>query len=330
MRLNKIYLDGALRTLSERRKKNRQLEDARRSEVLEKLPEYGELEAELALTMTDVISSVLDKSGENDSDFALEKNRAIKKQMDELLEKNGYPADYLEPVYTCPKCKDTGNTCNEWCECLCRLTNEMAAAELNANAPLAKSRFDNFSLKCYSDKTTENSAASPLEIMKNNFEYCKRFTEEFDGKGSGILMIGGTGLGKTHLSLAIANVLIEKGFCVVYASVPELIRRIKSQFGKDNNDGEDDSTVSLATSCDLLILDDLGAENSTEWCVSMLYEIINTRQNRRLPIIVSTNLEPNVLRLKYQDRLSSRMFSMKILVFAGSDNRIEFSDNFNR
>ena len=76
------------------------------------------------------------------------------------------------------------------------------------------------------------------------------------------------------------------------------------------------------------ILDDLGAENSTDWCVSMLYEIINTRQNRRLPLIINTNLDFDELRDKYQDRLSSRMFSMKILFFEGYDNRIEFSENF--
>lgn len=324
MRINKIYLDDALKELSDRRSRNKQLEEHRHSEVLKKLPEYEQLERTLALNMSNAISSMLDKGSENAGvGIALKQNQTIQQQMTELLEKNGYPADYLDPIYTCRKCKDTGNTGYEWCECLCRLTNEMAAAELNENAPLARSSFDNFDLGRYPDTADENDA-SPRVIMQRNLEYCEKFADDFNGKGKGILMIGNTGLGKTHLSLAIANKVIEKGFCVVYGSVPELIRKIQNeQFNKAEGD-----TLSLATSGDLLILDDLGAENSTDWCVSMLYEIINTRQNHRLPIIINTNLTPYELKEKYQDRLSSRMFSMKVLCFIGNDNRVALSENF--
>ena len=248
MRLNKMYLDGALKTLSERREQNKRLENTRRSEILKKIPEYEKLEAELALTMNEVISLALDKSAltEEKVNAAFEKNQAIRQKMNDLFEKNGYPADYLEPIFTCPKCRDKGNTGSEWCECLCRLTNEMAAAELNQNAPLAKSRFDNFDLNRYPDETPKKESVSPREIMRDNFEYCKKFSEDFRGEGSGVLMMGSTGLGKTHLSLGIANVLIKKGFCVVYGSVPELIRKIQDQqFGRADGD-----ILSLATSCD--------------------------------------------------------------------------------
>ncbi|MDE6732074.1 MAG: ATP-binding protein [Oscillospiraceae bacterium] len=299
------------------------LEEQRRAEISEKLPQYEELEKSLSATMSDAVNAVLNKSPEDKVEEIYKKNYTIRKQMDELLESTGYPADYLDSIYTCKLCKDTGNTGNEWCECLCRLTNELAAAELNANTPLDRCNFVNFDTACYPD-VSDGELENPREMMQSNFEFCKKFAENFSGKGSGILMIGETGLGKTHLSLSIANVLIEKGFCVAYGSVPELVRRIQNeQFGRAEGD-----TLSLATDSDLLILDDLGSENSTDYCVSMLYEIINTRQNRRLPFIINTNLDFNEIKIRYQDRLYSRMASIKILFFSGNDNRVEFSENF--
>lgn len=327
MRVNKLYLEAALKVLEERRSSNKQLEERRREEILNKLPEYEELERQLMQTMTDMIAAVMDKSlpVKEITVDALNKNKQIQRQTDELLERNGYPADYLDPIYTCPICKDKGNTGNDWCECLRSLTNKMAAKELNENAPLEKSRFDNFDLERYSDRTDKENSVSARDIMQTNFEYCKRFSEEFNGKGSGILMVGNTGLGKTHLSLAIANKLIDKGFCVVYGSVTELIRKINSeQF--DDVEGD---TMSLVKGCDLLILDDLGVENKSEWNASLLYEIINARQNKRAPMIISTNLDLNELTQCYGDRLSSRMFSMKVMFFEGTDNRVAYSENYN-
>lgn len=323
MRLNKMYLDDALKELANRRSGNLKLETLRRAEISTKLPKYEELEQSLAATMRDAVSSVLNKSPDAEIEDIFRKNYALRRQMDELLESSGYPADYLDSIYTCKVCKDTGNTGSEWCECLCRVTNEMAAAQLNANAPLDRCSFNSFDLTRYPD-VFDGELGNPREMMRVNFEYCKKFAESFSERGSGILMIGETGLGKTHLSLSIASALIEKGFCVVYSSVPELVRRIQNeQFGRAEGD-----TLSLAMDSDLFILDDLGSENSTDWCVSMLYEIINTRQNRRLPLIINTNLDFDELTARYRDRLSSRMFSMKILFFSGKDNRVEFSENF--
>lgn len=155
--------------------------------------------------------------------------------------------------------------------------------------------------------------------MEQNLADCRKFADAFNGKGYGLLMIGNTGLGKTHLSLAIANSLIQKGWCVVYGSTPEFLRRLdKEQF--KNADGD---TMSLLTDCDLLILDDLGAENNTDRYTALLYEIVNARQSRSLPMIVNTNLNMDMLKQRYLDRLWSRLFSLRVLFFCGSDNRLK-------
>lgn len=326
MRLNKYYFDDAMRILAQRRERNERLEQHRLAEIHEKLPEYGRIEKKLADNMSAALNGIYDgkKSDISGLKEAMEENIVILKDMNALLKENGYPADYLDPIYSCPKCKDKGNTGNEWCECLCRLTNELAAAKLNEDAPLDRCTFDSFKLSFYSDETDSESGVSARFIMESNLAACKKFAEEFDGTGKGILMMGNTGLGKTHLSLGIANVIIPRGFCVLYSTVNELIRKInREQFDEAEGD-----TLSLAKDCDLLILDDLGVEKVTEWSASLLYEIVNTRQNRRVPIIASTNLDFDELREKYHDRISSRLFAMQQMFFEGNDNRVDLSENF--
>lgn len=313
-----------MKIIAERTERNKRLEERRTEEIRQKLPEYVKLERKLADNMSAAAKNVADKEKRDISVLkrVIDDNRVIVKDMNALLEAHGYPADYLDPIYTCPKCRDKGNTGSEWCKCLLKIINELAAAELNENAPLDKCRFDNFRLDIYSDKGDDD--ISSRDIVESNLNACKKFAESFDGTGKGILMVGNTGLGKTHLSLSIANVLIPRGFCVLYSSANELIRKIN----KEQFEGQDGDTLSLAKDCDLLILDDLGVEKVTEWSSSLLYEIINTRQNRRAPIIANTNLDLDELKEKYKDRISSRLFSMKIMFFEGSDNRVNLSENF--
>ena len=110
MRLNKQYLDDGLNELLKRKEKNQKLGEKRRAEIYGKIPEYEQLEKELAATMRSAVNSIFDKTAGTDVETELQKNRHIQQQMSELLEKNGYPADYLDPIYTCQKCKDKGNT----------------------------------------------------------------------------------------------------------------------------------------------------------------------------------------------------------------------------
>ena len=318
MGFNEQFFNAAMDRLNQRRADNRIIGELRRDEVNEKIPEYRELSQHLAETGQKLVSLIM-KGGDTAQGVAqLEKdNLDTQKCMTELLKTAGYPEDYLKPVYTCPKCRDKGTVNGKWCSCFHRLMLEEAAKELNESSPLELSSFESFRLDYYPDKIDPALHVSERVIMQRNFDFCKEYAENFTAKSEGILMSGATGLGKTHLSLAIASRVLEKGYSVIYGSAPELLRIIEREyFGKSDKD-----TMSALIGCDLLILDDLGAEMEKQLYDSLLYEIINSRVSRGLPMIVSTNYSTSELTKHYSDKICSRLLSFRLMAFVGSDIR---------
>ena len=242
------------------------------------------------------------------------KNRslALQNERKELLMKNGFTTDFLEVKYTCPKCKDTGYIDGKICSCLLGILKQEAYKELNAASPLSLSTFKDFSLDYYSGEEKAK--------MSTVLEYCKRYASSFSLSSKSIVMLGGTGLGKTHLSLAIASEAIEKGFGVVYGTIQSFARKFESERFKDL----EESTFSTLLDCDLLILDDLGTEISSSYIAASIYEIIDTRLMKNLPTIISTNLETKEMQTRYSERLVSRLFgNFYILNFVGKDMRLK-------
>ncbi len=318
MSFNEHYFNAAMDRLNSRRANNKILTDMRRQEVYEKLPEYRELADRLAETGHKLILLIMQGGEVSQGVSQLEHdNRSTQRCMAELLKNAGYPVDYLEPIYTCPKCKDKGTADGKWCSCFRRLMLEEAAKELNENSPLELSSFESFRLDLYPDLINPDLRVSERVIMERNLAYCREYAERFSTGSEGILMTGATGLGKTHLSLAIASGVMDKGFSVIYGSSPELLRILEREyFGKSDND-----TMSALTGCDLLILDDLGAEMDKPLYGSLLYEMINSRISRGLPMIVSTNYSTGELGKHYQDKICSRLLSFHLMPFYGSDIR---------
>jgi DNA replication protein DnaC len=171
--------------------------------------------------------------------------------------------------------------------------------------------FDTFSLKMYENQ----------EEMAELLNYARNYVQDFASIKENVLFVGGTGMGKTHLSTAIAKSLIEKGYGVIYETAQNIFFDFENDRFIDRFGGaEPEATKYLE--CDLLIIDDLGAENITPFTVSCLYNIINTRLNKNLPIIASTNFDSKEIRGKYHDRITSRLFSDFIIKkFYGTDIR---------
>ncbi|HPU58162.1 MAG TPA: ATP-binding protein, partial [Candidatus Avimonas sp.] len=154
--------------------------------------------------------------------------------------------------------------------------------------------------------------------MKEIIEYCKNYAEDFDCNSPSLLLRGATGTGKTHVSLSIAKVAIDKGFGVIYGPVQKLLHKIeKEHFGRADGNSED-----MMIECDLLILDDLGTEFSSPFYTSCLYNLINSRILDGKPTIISTNFNQNELMERYGEQITSRIIGNFVpLTFMGKDIR---------
>ena len=321
MGLNYEIYNRAIDIIGARRIAAKAENDRRFEEVNQKIPEIAEVNSQLAKTGLEIVNVI--RSGEDVSQ-RIESMKAKNLQAQELIRKllkdNGYPEDYLQIKYKCEKCFDTGFTGGGQCECLKSVISALSVREMNSNSQIKLCSFDTFDISYFRGKTPEETSAC-RDVMSRIFSYCKTYAEGFSTESQNILMFGKTGLGKTHLSLAIANQVIRKGYDVLYDSAVNYLMQIeKEHFGRD--DSGRDTLQSLLTA-DLLILDDLGAEYDTPFYTSTIYNIINTRLNRSLPTIISTNLNHEGIQKKYDDRIVSRLFAIyQCLEFVGTDIRL--------
>lgn len=266
------------------------------------------------------VGLLLFKTACNGGDIApiRERNLFLGEERKRALKKLGLAEDYTEVKYTCSECSDSGFVDTRMCKCFREMLIKENIKSSGMGALIEKQSFENFDLSRYKDNAEEYSK------MKSNLGFAKNYAEDFDKAPTTMLLIGSTGTGKTHLSTAIAKTVIEKGYEVLYDSAQNIISafendRFRSGYGHYEPEGD------KYFDCDLLILDDLGTEFVNQFTVSCLYNLINTRQNKGLHTIISTNLLPTQITAKYEDRIYSRIMGRdsKILFFKGKDNRIE-------
>lgn len=318
MASSELYRKAAAEIERRRMAVNRETEERER-EIFAKFPEIAEIRSVMAQTAAQLSACIIkrDKNYKDAFDRIRKNNQDAARMISEILTANGYPEDYLSPHYRCEFCLDRGYVDGKPCGCLTRLIGKLAAEELNKSANMPGANFDNFSTDYYKNVIVNNMDC--YKVMQQNFEYCKKYAAEFSCKSESILMYGRTGLGKTHLSMAIARELAEKGFTVIYGSVINLLKKVEDEnFGRSEQNG----TLESLFNCDLLILDDLGAENVNSFNGATLYNIINTRINKGVPFIISTNFTLEEIQNFYGERIASRItFCGKRMQFTGRDIR---------
>lgn len=309
--------EQARRELDRRRNSAEKVQKAHHDEIASKFPELLQIEQDMAKAGLSVIKAL--GMGDDSVDYIKRLEKAsldAQKKRAELLKANGYPEDYLKVKYFCSKCGDKGFKDGFMCSCHKQILKNNAYNKLCSQFPVDKCTFGNFDLNYYPDS---GSDITPRKRMTAVFDYCKSYAENFTTRSPGLLMLGQTGLGKTHLSLAIAGQVINRGYGVIYASAQNILNKLESEkFGK----GDSDDTQQKLIECDLLILDDLGTEFSTQFTVSVIYNIINSRLLSSKPTIISTNLTMEQLEKTYSQRVSSRILSeYTLLRFDGTDIR---------
>ncbi len=320
MSYSSATLSKAAQILESRRNKAQRTQLARHLEVTEKLPIISQYEAQLSETGLSVVKAIgMGSDAEEYIKQLSEINLEMQSRIKSLLKENGYPENYLEVPYTCTNCSDTGYKGGYICECRKELLKELAKKELAAVSTSDKCRFDNFLINYYPLPVDSVLGVSPQKRMGDILEYCKCYAEDFDSESESLYMHGATGLGKTHLSLAIANVVAEKGYRVIYDSAQNLLSSLEKEKFSYSGTNEREKEI---LDCDLLIIDDLGSEFSTQFTVAAIYNIVNTRINRSKPVIISTNLSETELEAKYTQRITSRIIGNYVsLLFLGKDIR---------
>ena len=316
---NEIYRK-AERELEKRRDRAAMAAEARSEEIRYKLPEVDDIQHQLSQIGIEI--SRLFFLGEE----APSRLNELKQQSKELVKKrsliltaNGYSEDAMKPEYICPVCEDKGFIGGRMCACHKQLLKDIMRREVSRLAPLDSCTFDSFDLNYYSSEPLENSVVPRLRAEKI-LEASRKYAQNFSKGSKNLLFLGKTGLGKTHLSLAIANVVINRGYSVCYGTGQNICEDLRAEmFGRDDYITY---TKNQVLDADLLVLDDLGTEIDNQYNTATIYNIINSRILSGRPTIISTNCEYDELLDKYDQRITSRLTGeYTAMTIVGSDIR---------
>ncbi|MEG1404022.1 MAG: ATP-binding protein [Oscillospiraceae bacterium] len=312
--------------IADTKRKNEATQSLRRAEVYSRVPAVRAAEAELSHLMASVATRALKKGADAGAAVANARfdSDALTKKRSELLKSAGYPADYIDEIYDCPICHDTGYVLGRPCACLEALYKIEAKRELSSMLNLGCQSFENFDLSLYDNSFDPQFGDCPRSTMSTVLEICREYAIGFGKNSVNLLFRGDTGLGKTFLSACIARVVSEKGYSVVYDTAVSVFEAFETQkFDRGGGNAEETSSrVKRYLGCDLLILDDLGTEMTTTFTISALYTLINSRLVSGKKTIISTNLCEDDARKRYSSQIVSRIEGEYIsLHFAGRDIR---------
>ena len=318
MAYNKKDLVRIKKEYSEKYIKARLDADMRRQELHGKYPDIKAIDNILSKTGLEIMGIISNESPET----ATQKVAELKKRNEGLLEERaaalrayGYPADHSDIRYECEKCGDTGYVDTKMCDCMSRALI-LAGYESSGLGKLIRTQgFDNFSLEYY-------TYGKARERMEHNVKVLRRFAENFYAKDDfSFLITGATGLGKTHLSTAVAKTVIDRGYDVAYVTSVRMINDFEER-RFHRGDKDDQTDTSRYYDAQLLIIDDFGTEMLNQFTLSCIYDVINTRINNGFSTIINTNLSKLELEKKYGERISSRLFGeYTALLFVGKDMR---------
>ena len=294
---------------------------AQREAVYARRPRLREIDEQLRRTASRVLAAALRQGRDPLPEIQRlkEENLSLQAERSTLLTELGLTEGDLENTPLCPLCGDTGYRGGELCRCLKAYYVEEQRKELSKLLDLGGQSFDTFDTDWYDSQRALGKTKSAREHMEWVYDTCVEYAHNFGKRPANLLLFGRPGLGKTHLSAAIAREVSGKGYSVVYDTAGHVFERFEAQkFGRD----EADRDVERVLNCDLLILDDLGTEMITTFVQSALYQIINGRLLEKRSTIVSTNLMPEALAQRYSPQIASRIEGeYQLLPFVGEDIR---------
>lgn len=241
----------------------------------------------------------------------------LDKEAEALLARLSVGAQSDGELYACRQCRDSGWLVTEEGARLCECGRESRLLKMRRGAGLKPAmdemRFANFDLRYYSVERQLNPGCSYRQAAEKALRAARVFVAAYM-KGEptrGLYYEGNLGSGKTFLAAAIAGELLNKGYAVRFVVVPEFLEQLRLSYrGQEDNEYNEAEIMGAAMFAPVLILDDLGAHNSSPWTIGKIYTLLNHRLNSRQPCIMTSNLKPAALADELGSRAASRIKDM--------------------
>ncbi len=299
---------------------NERTEELRKERIRTEQPEIFSLVRERENLVFGTLRDILNGSAQAEN--LPERMEVLSSQIRQKLEEKGFPADYLAPVYRCPRCKDTGRTgelIKEPCECLKKAYQQKLRERIGLSSD-SNETFESFDLNVFPDEMIPGQDFTQREIMKLYRKICETWANEYPhGTYRDLLLTGSTGLGKTFLLRAMAERLIARDVNVLIISAYSMLEILRKSYF------ENDDSASELLAAEVLMIDDLGSEPLMQnVTVEQLFYLLNERQNKGLSTVISTNLDMARFRERYTERIASRLRdsrNCKVISLLGKDIR---------
>ena len=316
MPLINTQYDSIMRGYARRQARSRQELEERLERIHRETPELSALEEQITACQAEKVRAAVSQNREQSAELEGRLTQLFEGRA-ELLAEHGLSLSDLEPVYTCPDCRDTGYIGEEKCHCFLQAEIDLLYHQSHLKEILEKENFHTFSYSWYEGEDRE--------IMRRCVMDARMFIENFDSSFQNLLLLGAVGTGKTFLSNCIAKELMDTCHSVVYLTAFQLFELLsRAAFGSEKQNRSYQQTYPYIFDCDLLIIDDLGTELPNSFTVSQFFLCINERILRKKSTLISSNLDMEALRNIYSERALSRIISCyTIRQLPGSDIRIK-------
>lgn len=323
---NTLYRDIMFR-YDQTRMKNQRILDQRYEALYREIPELNRLQKEIVqLSLERARDGLLHpENAEKTEEQYQQRRHALLGKKADALRQHGYDSDYLDAIYDCKDCQDTGYIDGAPCHCLCQAKTLALYQNSNLMQVLEAENFDTFDEQYYNDtEENQNLHLTPRQNIRKVREMCRDFIQHFDESYDNLIFYGPTGVGKTFLTHCIAKQLLDTSHTVLYLTSLQLFDILeKNKFNKEDSWTSNEQIAYMLNS-DLLIIDDLGTELVNSFTTSQLFYFIEERHMQQRSTIISTNLSFQELRDRYSERIFSRFTGYyNFLMIIGDDIRLQ-------
>lgn len=312
------YLSQALEECAARRVEN-QAEEARRLKIATDLcPEIAQL---MKQRQEDIMEGLRKALEGIRHEGVVERTRARGERILQLLDQHQLPADYLDPIYQCLICQDSGYTDaipRQLCSCVStRYHSLLGGQQGQGDGP----SFERFDLEIFPDSAMDERGVSQRQLMAVIKQHAERYADHLPGSPLILLLHGTSGLGKTYVLKSIAKRAIDQQKQALSYKANDLLNHIREAYFSREGD-----VAQPYYDVDLLLLDDLGTEPLWEnITLEQLFALLEYRLEHKKHTVISTNLSPDNLTKRYTRRITSRLLDRSnslVLHFQGQDVRL--------